>query len=132
MGFKEIFTKNIGWKIGGLVIAVTLWLHLATEKVYEKNFAVEIEITGLAEDLRIDRIEPESMEIAITGTGKQLLRLSFSDELKIHVDLSDISEPGVYESKFNLMDIHPIDASAFRSISFSSFERYRISIVEKT
>lgn len=132
MGLRKIFTKNIGWKIGGLVMAVVLWLHLATEKIYEKNFTVGIEVSGLAEDLRIDRIEPEFMEIAVTGTGKQLLRLSFSNELKIHVDLSGIREPGVIESKFKLIDIHPIDASAFKSISFSGFDRYRISIVEKT
>ncbi len=122
----------MGWKIGGLVMAVTLWLHLATEKIYEKNFTVGIEVTGLAEDLRIDRIEPESAEIAITGTGKQLLKLALSDELKILVDLSNIDEPGVYENKFNLIDIHPIDASVFRRISFARIERYRISIVEKT
>jgi YbbR domain-containing protein len=132
VGLRTIFTKNIGWKIGGLVMAVVLWLHLATEKIYEKNFTVGIEVSGLAKDLRIDRIEPEFMEIAVTGTGKQLLRLSFSAELKIHVDLSGISEPGVFESKFKLIDIHSIDASAFKSISFSGFDRYRISVVEKT
>ncbi len=132
MGLRTIFTKNIGWKIGGLVMAVALWLHLATEKIYEESFTIRIEVTGLAEDLRIDRIEPESVEIAITGTGKQLLRLSFSDKLKIHVDLSGISEPGVYEDDFNMIDIRPIDASAFRNISFSRFDRYRISIVDKT
>ncbi len=131
MGLRTIFTKNIGWKIGGLVMAVALWLHLATEKTYEKNFTVGIEVAGLVDDLRIDRIEPESAEIAITGTGKQLLRLTFSDELKIIVDVSNIREPGVYENKFNLIDIRPIDLSAFRRITFAGIERYRISIVEK-
>lgn len=113
-------------------MAIALWLHLATEKTYEKNFTVAIEVAGLADDLRIDTIEPESAEIAITGTGKQLLRLSFSNELKIIVDVSNIREPGVYVNKFNLMDIYPIDASAFRRVSFAGTERYRISIVEKT
>ncbi len=113
-------------------MAVILWLHLATEKIYEKNFTVEIEVTGLAENLRIDGIKPESAEIAITGTGKQLLRLAFSDDLKILVDLSGINGPGVYEDNFNMIDIRPIDTSAFRNISFSRFDRYRISIVEKT
>ncbi len=112
-------------------MAVALWLHLATEKTYEKNFTVGIEVAGLVDDLRIDRIEPESVEIAITGTGKQLLRLTFSDELKIIVDVSNIREPGVYENKFNLIDIRPIDLSAFRRITFAGIERYRISIVEK-
>lgn len=113
-------------------MAVILWLHLATEKIYEKNFTVEIEVTGLAENLRIDRIEPESGEIAITGTGKQLLRLAFSDDLKILIDLSGVNGPGVYENKINLMDIHPIDASAFRRVSLAKIDRYEISIVEKT
>ncbi len=113
-------------------MAVALWLHLATEKTYDKNFTVEIEVSGLAQDLRLDSIEPEFTEITITGTGKQLLRLTFSDELKILVDLGDIDGPGIYENKLNLADIRPIDISAFRHISFARIDRYRISIVEKT
>ncbi len=113
-------------------MAVSLWLHLATEKTYDKNFTVEIEVSGLAQDLRLDSIEPEFTEITITGTGKQLLRLTFSDELKILVDLGGIDGPGVYENKLNLADIRPIDISAFRRISFAGIDRYRISIVEKT
>ncbi len=113
-------------------MAVALWLHLATEKTYDKNFTVEIEVSGLAQDLRLDSIKPEFTEITITGTGKQLLRLAFSDELKILVDLGGIDGPGVYENKLNLADIRPIDISAFKRISFARIDRYRISIVEKT
>lgn len=113
-------------------MALALWLHLATEKVYEKNFPVEIEVTGLPADLRVDRIEPETAEVAIMGTGKQLLRLALSDNLKLLVDLSKVDQPGVYEHKFNLVDIHPIDASAFKKVSFSGAERYRISVVYKS
>lgn len=113
-------------------MALALWLHLATEKVYEKSFAVEIEVTGLADDLQVDRIEPESAEVAIMGTGKQLLRLALSDNLRLLVDLSRVNKPGIYEHKFNLIDIHPIDASAFQRVSFSGAERYRISVVYKS
>ncbi len=113
-------------------MALALWLHLATEKVYERNFPVEIEVTGLADDLRVERIEPETAEVAIMGTGKQLLRLALSDDLKLVVDLSNVNEPGTYEHKFNLIDIHPIDASAFKRVSFAGVERYRISVVYKS
>jgi hypothetical protein len=132
VAFKEVITRNIGWKIGGLVMALALWLHLATEKIYEKDFSVQIEVTGLPDDLRVDKIEPETAEVAIMGTGKQLLRLAISDDLKLLVDLSNVERPGVYEHKFNLVDIHPIDASAFKRVSFAGAERYKISVVYKT
>lgn len=122
----------MGWKIGGLVMGLALWLHLATEKVYEKSFAVEIEITGLASDLQVEKIEPEMTEVAVMGSGKQLLRLALSDRLKILVDLRKVTKPGVYEHKFNLTDIDPINASAFKRVSFSGVERYRISVVYKS
>lgn len=131
MGLKEIFTKNIGWKIGGLVLALALWFHLATEKVYEKNFDVDIETVGLADNLAVGKIVPAKANIAVTGTGKQLLKLSFLEELILRTDLSDIRNPGVYRRKFNLADIHPIDVSMYRRISLSGDGDFQIFIVDK-
>jgi hypothetical protein len=131
VGLKEIFTKNIGWKIGGLALALALWFHLATEKVYEKNFAVDIEAVGLAENLAIGKIVPPTADITVTGTGKQLLKLSFLEQLTLKADLSGIKTPGVYRHKFNIVDIYPIDVSMYQRISLSGNGDVEIFIVDK-
>lgn len=114
-----------------MLLALALWFHLATEKVYERNFDVDIEAVRLAENLTVEKIVPPMASIAVTGTGKQLLKLSFLEDLTLRADLSDIKSPGVYRRKFNLVDIHPIDVSMYRRISLSGDGDFEIFIVDK-
>ena len=132
MTLKETLTRNIGWKIGGLVLAIGLWFHLVTEKVYEKAFSAEVVSVGLANNLVIENIKPEMTKIAFTGTGKQLIRLALTDQLKLRIDLSNIEKPGIYEHKFSLLDLYPIDPSIFLRITFQGNDRCQISVKSMT
>lgn len=131
MRLKEILLKNIGWKIGGLVLALTLWFHLATERTYEKNFPASFEIIGLSENLKVEKIVPPEGHVTITGTGKQLLKLSFSAHLKLVVNLSATRSAGVVEHRFDIADLLPIDPSQYRRVTFSGDGIYKIYIVDK-
>ena len=131
MTFKEVFSKNIGWKIGGVVLALMLWFHLATEKTYEENFTAEIEYSGLSGDLYVEKIVPEITEIAVTGTGKQLAYLAFSEELKIRIDLSGVDEPGIFRHNLNPFEIYTIDPLEYAGITFPSGNVCSFSIKRK-
>ena len=131
MTFKEKLTSNIGWKITGILLALALWFHLATEKNYEKSFSAEIEFIGLAQNMAVDSFAPEITEFVIEGTGKQLISLSLSHEFTIRIDLSHITEPGIYEHKFSQLDIAPLDYHKSNKFSFSSGDICKISIKNK-
>jgi len=131
VGLKEVFTKNIGWKIGGLVMALALWFHLATEKIYEKDFNVDIEIVGLPDDLRIERFVPPTAAITVTGSGKQLLKLSFSGRTKLRADLSSFKNPGSFVHKFRIDDLHPFNPSQFHRVYISGNGVFEIQIVKR-
>lgn len=117
VGLREFLTRNIGWKLGGLALALALWFHLATEKVYDKSYPVEIEITGLPDSLRVDKIEPPTEDVIVTGTGKQLIKLSFSNKLRLRADLSNARKPGIFEHRFTIADLVPIDPSQYKRIT---------------
>ncbi len=131
MTFKEVFSKNIGWKIGGVVLALMLWFHLATEKTYEENFMAEIEFTGLSNDFYVERIVPDIAEITVAGTGKQLAYLAFSEELKIRIDLSEVNEPGIFKHNMNPFEIYTIDPLEYAGITFPSGNVCSLSIKRK-
>jgi YbbR domain-containing protein len=129
--FKEKFTSNIGWKITGILLALALWFHLATEKNYEKSFSAEIEFVGLAQNMAVDFFQPETADLVIEGTGKELISLAFSDDFTIRIDLSHITEPGIYDQKFSPTDIFPTDHYKSNNFSFPSGDICSISIKYK-
>jgi len=129
VGFREVFTKNIGWKIWGVVLALALWFHLATEKVYEKEFSVDIIAFGLRDDLRVDKFVPPTATIIVTGTGKQLLKLAIFDEVKLIADLSSFKSPGNFVQKFRVDNLAPFDPSQYRKVDISGNGIFDIHIV---
>ena len=114
-----------------MVLALALWFHLATEKSYEKDFSVEIEVIGLPDNLRIEKFVPTSATITITGTGKQLWKLSVSDEVKLRADLSSFINPGSFVHKFKIDDLYPLDPSKYQKVDISGNGIFEIHIVEK-
>lgn len=131
MRLKEILLKNIGWKIGGLILALALWFHLATERIYEKSYPADIEVIGLSDNLRVEKIVPPDLEVTVTGTGKQLIKLSISNELMLKANLAAVKNPGVYEHRFTIADLRLIDPTQYRRISFPGDAICSIYIAEK-
>lgn len=131
MAFKELFTNNIGWKIGGIVLALMLWVHLTTEKNYEEKFTAEIEYGGLPEGFYVENIEPPAAEITIIGTGKQLALLGLARNPKIRIDLSSIKEAGTYRYDITLLEIYNIDPYEYASVDFPSGDHCSVSIKRK-
>jgi len=131
VSLKESLTNNIGWKIGGIVLALMLWFHLTTEETYEESFTAEIEYIGLAEGFYVEKIEPPETEIVIAGIGKQLAYLSVADKPKIRIDLSSVDEPGDYDYDISPLEIYSIDAFDYSSVKFPSGHRCSVSVRRK-
>jgi len=66
-------TANIGLKILSIFIAVVVWFHVVTEKNYEQIFAIPLTFKNLKDNLIFAEAPPESLKVAIRGTGKELL-----------------------------------------------------------
>ena len=132
MALKDRLFRNLGWKIGALVLSLALWFHLATEKIYEKKFMAEVKAVNLARNLEIENIEPAREQVSFIGTGKQLLQLMVSDDLKVYLDLSLVSRPGEYSRKVTAASLSDIDVSVFRSVIFTGGDSVRVVIKSKT
>lgn len=131
MSFKESFANNIGWKIGGIVLALMLWIHLTTEETYEGDFTADIEYIGLSDGFYVEKIDPPTAEIVIAGTGKQLAYLNVVNKPKIRINLSSVDEPGDFSYDFSPLEIYNIDPYEYSGIKFSSGNHCSISIRRK-
>jgi hypothetical protein len=93
---KTKIFKNMGWKVGGLLLSFALWFHLTTQQQYNQTLRVGIEYLNMPAGLQITQESLKSIPVEILANGKQLLELIYIDPVKIIVDLSKIKKPGKY------------------------------------
>lgn len=70
-------------------MALLLWFHVATERVYEytKNFPVKI--SNLPKELILSEAVPQEVQVKIRGKGKELLKLLLTEKRNLQIDIKD-------------------------------------------
>jgi YbbR domain-containing protein len=132
LSIRDKLFSNFGWKIIAILLALVLWFHVATEKIYEKTFPVKIQTIGLRSNVGVQDISPASTDISVVATGKQLLQLMLSDGLTAYIDLSFVSRPGQYEYTISSSNFHDVDASSFRSATFIGPTKFVVTVRPRT
>ena len=69
----KFILKNFGFKIVAVVMALLLWFHVATEKVYEYTKSFPVEISNTPEELVLAREIPKEIQAKIQGKGNTWL-----------------------------------------------------------
>jgi hypothetical protein len=128
LAWKDKILANLGWKVVAVLLAMVLWFHVATEETYEKHFSTSIHPVGLNSRLAVERIDPPSGEVAVIGTGKQLLQLSLSGGLTAYFDLTLVSQPGEYDYELKVANLYDIDVSEFRSVTIINGNHFKIAV----
>jgi hypothetical protein len=93
---KTRIFKNLGWKIGGLVLSFALWFHLTTKQQFSQKVAVEIEYKNIPIGLRLMPESLQAVNVDITANGRELFEILYLQPLRLIVDLSDTRKPGKY------------------------------------
>ncbi len=71
---------NMWLRIIALATGILLWFHVATEKSYTYRLALPLAHIVLAEGFTLAEMPADSIEVAVSATGKQLLRRKWRDE----------------------------------------------------
>ena len=66
--------NNISMKLVALVLGFLLWFHVATEKNYHHTLQLQVTDIVLGKDLTLAKNPPDSLEVVVSASGKQLLR----------------------------------------------------------
>lgn len=93
---KRRFFKNLGWKVGGLLLALALWFHLTTEQQFNKQITVDVDYINIPEGLMLSTDSQKAAIIEITASGKELFKILYFDNIKLIVDLANYNTPGKF------------------------------------
>ncbi len=82
---KNILVTNFSVKLFSLILAIGIWLHVATEKKHVTQIKVPIVLMTIPANLLTSNTYPVTAEVQIEATGKELLTIYF-DEKRLEVD----------------------------------------------
>jgi hypothetical protein len=66
--------ENLWIKIAAAVLAILLWFHVATEKIYQNDYILPLDSVELTGDLVLNEPPPDSVRVTVSAIGKRLLR----------------------------------------------------------
>ncbi|HEU4464152.1 MAG TPA: CdaR family protein [Gemmatimonadota bacterium] len=105
---RDFFTRNLGYKAVALVLALLLWYDVTSEETTVIEYPVPLQIAVEGADMIITNQAqlPPEVEVAFSGTGKELLRLDKddlavqervlggeNDSIVVTLDLGDVRKP---------------------------------------
>jgi YbbR domain-containing protein len=111
----QLLTRNIGWKLLSVAIAVALWVAVAREPELATSVSAPVEFRNMPEDLDFSSAVPDRVQLEVRGQSGRLSRDNLAD-VAVVLDLSD-AHPG--ERTFTIRDSGlnlPSGVSFYRSI----------------
>ncbi|MCK4224794.1 MAG: hypothetical protein KAX39_06415 [candidate division Zixibacteria bacterium] len=85
----RIIFKNFWFRLVAIIMALFLWFHVATDKMYEHTDTFPLEIFNIPERLILAEELPEQMDVTIRGKGKELLKLLLAEKKSLKIDAQE-------------------------------------------
>ena len=94
---------NIGVKLLAFVVAVVIWFNAISQQEEERTLAVPLQLANLADTLTVTGRVPAEVQIAVTGTRRDLLLMGFK---RAAVSLNmNRAEPGRFTQRLSASDV---------------------------
>jgi YbbR domain-containing protein len=94
----QLFTRNLGWKLLSLLLAVGLWLAIAREPEVATSLTVPVEFKNMRDDLDVSGNLPDRIRLELRGPSGRLSR----DNLSTVAAVLDLSDAQAGERTFNI------------------------------
>lgn len=98
---KNKLLKNLGWKLGGLLVALALWFHLTTEQQFHKQLTIDIEYINIPAGLMLSPNCDKSVIVELSADGKHLFKILYFENVNLVIDLNDFTSEGQYSIPFH-------------------------------
>lgn len=108
----HVLTENLGWKLGSLLLAATLWLAIVGEPELVTTRAVPVLYKNLSRDLLISSDAVPGVHLELRGPSGRLTSAAIS-EVAVALDLSSVSGPGERTFTLSAGDLELPDAVSF-------------------
>ena len=85
----RIIFQSFSFKLAAIVMALLLWFHVATDKVYEHGHNFPLEILNVPERLILAEEIPHEIDVKVRGKGKELLKLLLAEKRSISINAQE-------------------------------------------
>jgi YbbR domain-containing protein len=132
MAMRDWVTKDFGWKLFSLFLAVAIWLTV--HKIYEEPGAASglvvgntvtfgnlpVRVVSTAADVHDFRVAPLTVKVTVSGSAEDMARLQ-ADQVHAVVNLTDIGPE---------RDLHmPVDVSAPPGVTLVSVDPPKVGVI---
>jgi len=132
MAMRDWVTKDFGWKLFSLFLAVAIWLTV--HKIYEEPKAASgpavgdtvtfgnlpVRAVSAASDVRDFRVAPLTVKVTVSGSAEDMAKLQ-ADQVHAVVNLTDIGPE---------RDLHvPVDVSAPPGVTLVSVDPPKVGVI---
>jgi YbbR domain-containing protein len=129
---RDWVTKDLGWKLFSLFLAVSIWLTV--HKIYEEPKAASgpaagntvtfgnlpVRVVSAVADVRNFRVAPLTVKVTVSGSAEDMARLQ-ADQVHAVVNLTDIGPE---------RDLHlPVDVSAPPGVTLVSVAPTKVGVI---
>ncbi|MEW5795068.1 MAG: hypothetical protein AB1772_01780 [Candidatus Zixiibacteriota bacterium] len=119
--------KNFWLKIVAFCLGLLVWLHVETEKIYNHVVSLPISEITLSDGLVLAEPPPDSLEVSVLATGKQLLRRRWRSEgVRINASQFRAGRFNINLSTQNTALVHPTTEVTLQEISSPKVTRLEI------
>lgn len=84
---RDFFTRNLGYKLIALLLALLLWFDVTTDETTVIDYPVPLRIAVEGRDMIITNEVPAEVDVSFSGTGRDLMDLD-KDELLIQKEVA--------------------------------------------
>ena len=129
---RDLFTKDLGWKLFSLLLAAGIWL--AVHKILPETSAaagagetstvtygdLPVQIVSAKSDMHDFRVAPATVKVVVSGPPEIMDKLQ-AGQIRANVDLTDLPPDG---------DLHrPVDVSPPAGVTVVSVEPAKVAII---
>jgi YbbR domain-containing protein len=112
----EFLTRNLGWKIFSLGVAMLLWVTFARDPELGGLISVPVEYKGMPDNLEISSDAVNTVTLDVRGPGDKLRQFSASPN-GVVLDFSNILKPGEQTFQIDERNVNlPIELRLVRAI----------------
>ncbi len=84
----QLLTRNLGWKVFSVLLAIALWVAVAREPEVATSFSAPVDFRNMRDDLDIGGNLPDRVRLEVRGPSGRLTRDNLQ-QVAVLLDLSD-------------------------------------------